>query len=72
MRRLPSVRVFPADANFILFQVKNAGVCFRHLVESGILVRDVSNKHSLKHCLRVTVGRPEENEAFLRALKSYN
>ena len=36
------------------------------LLRRGIVVRDCSSfPGSGEHCLRVTVGRPEENERFL-------
>lgn len=71
MRKLPGVRSFDSDANFILFRTANSGNCFRHLLKKGVLVRDVSNKFHLKNCLRVSVGRPGENDTFIKALKSY-
>jgi histidinol-phosphate aminotransferase len=33
-----------------------------------VLVRDVTAYPRLERCLRVTVGTPEENDAFLHAL----
>ena len=71
MRAMPKIQVFETAANFILFRVKSSKACFSHLLKAGILVRDVSNHGSLKNCLRVSVGRPEENEAFLAALRGY-
>ncbi|MFO1464749.1 MAG: histidinol-phosphate transaminase [bacterium] len=71
MRGLPKLKTFASAANFILFQVKNAKACFDHLLRQGVLVRNVSNHHGLKNCLRVSVGRPPENDAFLRALGSF-
>jgi histidinol-phosphate aminotransferase len=71
MRVLPKIQVFDTAANFILFRVKSAKACFAHLLKAGILVRDVSSHGGLKNCLRVSVGRIEENDAFLRALGTY-
>ena len=39
------------------------------LYDRGVLVRDFSRAPLLENCLRVTVGTPEENDAFLRALR---
>jgi histidinol-phosphate aminotransferase len=33
-----------------------------------VLVRDVSGYPLLERCLRVSIGRPEENNRFLEAL----
>ncbi|HCU26083.1 MAG TPA: histidinol-phosphate transaminase [Deltaproteobacteria bacterium] len=70
MRVLPKIKVFDSAANFILFRVKNAKACFERLLKAGILVRNVSDRGHLKNCLRVSVGKPEENEAFLHALSA--
>lgn len=71
MRALPKIQVFDSAANFILFRVKSAKACFAFLLKAGILIRDVSNHGSLKNCLRVSIGRAEENEAFLAALEKF-
>jgi histidinol-phosphate aminotransferase len=39
------------------------------LVDRSVLVRDCSSWPRLEGCLRVTVGTPEENSAFLLALQ---
>ncbi len=69
MSLIKAIHVYPSQANFILFRTKNAKKCFDHLLKHGVLVRDVSNKDLLKNCLRVSVGRPEENDEFLAALE---
>lgn len=68
---LPSLTVFPSDANFILFRVdEEAGPVFRKLMEKGILVRDLSAHPRLRNCLRVTIGTPNENRIFLDQISS--
>lgn len=64
------VEVYPSDANFLLFRVPDARNTFLHLVERGVLVRDVSRYPMLEGCLRVTVGSPQDNDAFLSALRA--
>jgi histidinol-phosphate aminotransferase len=64
------VEVFPSDANFLLFRVRDARGTFFGLLERGVLVRDVSRSPMLEGCLRVTVGSREDNDAFLRALEA--
>ncbi len=63
------VEVFPSDANFLLFRVQDAQRTFTLLLERGVLVRNVSRFPRLEGCLRVTVGTPSENDAFLQALR---
>ena len=69
LRKLPEVKAYPSDANYILFRAEGAGEVWRALYDRGILVRDFSAAEHLTDCLRVTVGSPEENERFLTALK---
>jgi len=67
--KLPGVRPYPSQANFILFRVPDSRKVFDGLLEQGILIRDVSHYPLLANCLRVTVGLESENDAFMKALK---
>ncbi len=61
---------FPTEANFILFRTKiSSKTVFNKLLSNGILIRDVADNKLLKNCLRVTVGKPSENDAFLRVIE---
>jgi histidinol-phosphate aminotransferase len=68
--RLP-LTAWPSQSNFILFRPEQhkGGEVWHALLERGILVRDTSTWPGLAGCLRVTVGTPEENDAFLAALE---
>jgi histidinol-phosphate aminotransferase len=63
----------PSVGNFVLFRAgdeENAGAKVNlALLKQGIIVRPVAN-YGLPQWLRVSIGLPEENEAFLSALKS--
>ncbi|HRE00189.1 MAG TPA: histidinol-phosphate transaminase [Ilumatobacteraceae bacterium] len=61
---------WPSGANFILFRPRTrAGRdVWQGLVERSVLVRDCSSWPRLNDCLRITVGTPAENTAFLAAL----
>jgi histidinol-phosphate aminotransferase len=67
--RLP-VTTWPSQSNFILFRPEKhkGSQVWQALLERGILIRDTSSWPGLNGCLRVTVGTPEENDAFLAAL----
>jgi histidinol-phosphate aminotransferase len=66
---IDDVTVYPSGANFVLFQVRgDAHAIWQELVQRGVLVRDCSSWPRLAHCLRVTIGTPEENSAFVAAL----
>ena len=62
--------VWPSGSNFILFRPRStvASAVWQRMVDSGVLVRDFSTTPRLTGCLRVTVGTPDENSAFLDAL----
>lgn len=56
----------PSDANFVLFgRFDDASVAWQSYVDKGVLIRDVG----IDGHLRVTIGTPEENDAFLEASK---
>jgi histidinol-phosphate aminotransferase len=66
------LEVFPSGANFVLFRVRSTGLdgraVWQGLVDRSVLIRDCSSWPRLDDCLRVTIGTPEENSAFLDAL----
>ncbi|MGC8528722.1 MAG: pyridoxal phosphate-dependent aminotransferase [Leptospirillia bacterium] len=73
MCRIPGIRPFPSQANFILFRIdsKPSGEVDAGLRSFGIAVRDMSPDHPLlENCLRVTVGEKDELRRFLEALSS--
>ncbi|MGB7541099.1 MAG: histidinol-phosphate transaminase [Burkholderiales bacterium] len=69
LRELPGVTPFPSDANFILVRVPDAARLFAGLARRGVLVKNLHGSHPLlEHCLRLTIGTPEENERLVSAL----
>lgn len=68
LRQWPDIRVYESRANFILFRLldKDAGEVFGQLKAAGVLVKNLHPSGGmLSGCLRVTVGTPEENRAFV-------
>ncbi|MEC3978319.1 histidinol-phosphate transaminase [Amycolatopsis sp. H20-H5] len=56
----------PSDANFVLFgRFEDAPASWKSYVDKGVLIRDVG----IEAHLRVSIGTPEENDAFLEASK---
>jgi histidinol-phosphate aminotransferase len=69
LKRRPNLKAFDSSANFILIRTAQpARALFDALYAQGILVRDVSSYPLLDRALRVSIGRPEENDRFLTAL----
>jgi histidinol-phosphate aminotransferase len=72
LNTLEGIRAFDSAANFILFKTPKdqATVIFLSLKQQGVLIKNLSPQAGLlTDCLRVTVGKPEENDAFLAALQ---
>jgi len=70
---LPGLTVHPSAANFLLLEFADRAPAdvFRRLVDDhGILLRDVSGTPELRHCLRLSIGTPDEMDATVRALRA--
>jgi histidinol-phosphate aminotransferase len=68
LRKLPRVTVFPSDANFILVRVPDAQRVFEGMLRRGVLVKNLhTGVPLLDHCVRLTIGTPEENRRCLAA-----
>ena len=68
LRAVPDVlKVYPSDANFVMVKTRD-GAGFRETARrAGILVRTFDDP-LLTDCVRITVGRPADNDLLLRAL----
>lgn len=72
MLALNGVQVFESQANFLLFRVTDANWVHNGLKSRRILIKNLHGSHPLlENCLRVTVGTPAENDAFLNVLSEY-
>lgn len=74
--RTLGVDVVPSGANFVLFRPRRSGeraiagqAVWQGLLDRDVLVRDCSGWPRLDGCLRVTIGTPDENDTFVRALR---
>jgi histidinol-phosphate aminotransferase len=70
LRALPGIHPYPSQSNFILCRVRGRSSLElkRDLERQGILVRYYS-KPGLDDCIRISVGRPEQNDAAIEALR---
>jgi len=71
LSEIDGVHPYPSEANFILLRLTRGGAdaVYAGLRTRGVLVKNLHGSHPLlAECLRVTVGRPDENAAFLAAL----
>jgi len=67
MKNIDGIAIYPSDANFIFFKVKEADTVFKKLLAKGVLIRNMTGV--VKDCMRVTIGTPGENAIFLKAIK---
>lgn len=64
-------KVFPSDANFILFRVENSQKLFENLRENGVVIRNRNTQPLCRDCLRVSIGTKEENDLFIKYMKLF-
>ena len=62
--------VHPSGANFLLFEQEKRPAAELHaaLFRRGVLIRNVSGAQDLSRALRVSIGAPAANDAFLAAM----
>jgi histidinol-phosphate aminotransferase len=62
-------KIYPSDANFLLIKVDDANRLYDYLIMKEIIVR---NRNSIiDDCIRITIGKKEENEKLIAALRQY-
>ncbi len=66
---LMGLRTWPTDANFILVDVGRPGA-YQALLSQGVIVRPMEG-FGLAGFIRITIGRPEENERAVSALRAF-
>jgi len=63
-------RIYPTDANFVMFRISNAKDVYEKLAENGVIIRYRGNEPHCEDCLRLTVGTSVENDRFFAALEN--
>jgi len=63
----PEWKPYASKANFILFKTPDATAAYQQLLTGGVLTRRQDSNFGLAGCLRVSIGQPEANDAFLHA-----
>ncbi|MGQ9583703.1 MAG: histidinol-phosphate transaminase [Thermoplasmatota archaeon] len=62
--------VYPSETNFLLAKspMPSKTLC-RRLEKRGIVIKDLGDHPRLKDHVRITLGRPDQNERLLRAMR---
>jgi histidinol-phosphate aminotransferase len=70
LRELPWLRPYPAEGNFVLCEVRGlrAKEIRDRLREMGIMIRYFDSA-GLRNCLRISVGKPDDTDRLLVALR---
>lgn len=61
------LEIYPTDANFVLVKVTDANGIYAKLADSGVIVRNRNSVTLCGNCLRITVGKKEENEELIES-----
>jgi histidinol-phosphate aminotransferase len=61
-----NVRYIPTEANFIFFEIDQGKDLFQWMLKEGIIIRHIQGD-----LMRVTIGKPKENQLFKKKLKQY-
>ena len=64
------IETLGGSANFVLSRVGNAKVCFEALQKQGVIVRPLGT-YGMPEYVRITIGRPEENQRLLDSLSDF-
>ena len=68
---LPGVlEVYPSQANFILVRLEDRDAFSAAARRAGVLVRSFGGDPALADCIRITIGRPEDNDRLLAGVGS--
>lgn len=63
--------IFPSHANFILVKFKASKRLFDYLIEHKVITRNRSNVTLCEGCIRITIGKKEENEQLISQIKAF-
>lgn len=64
-------RIVPSDANFLLVAFDRAELLFDYLISEKVIIRNRTKQLHCQDCLRITVGKPEENTRLLELIQHF-
>lgn len=71
LNRMPGVRrVYPSQANFLLVRFGDVAAALQHLLDAGIVVRDMRAHPQLRDALRISIGSSDQNLRVVAALQA--
>jgi histidinol-phosphate aminotransferase len=75
INRIPGMRAFPSEGNFVLIDAsvleKDTSQIRDSMAARGIYIRPMSGHNLAQGFIRVTVGSPDQNQLFIQTFKGY-
>ncbi|PKO96116.1 MAG: histidinol-phosphate transaminase [Bacteroidetes bacterium HGW-Bacteroidetes-7] len=65
------LKVYDSSANFLLVKFKEASGMYNLLLNNGVIVRDRSKTNGCEGCLRISIGKPAENDRLLMLISNF-
>lgn len=65
------LKVYDSSANFLLVKFRDASGMYNLLLKYGVIVRDRSKTNGCEGCLRITIGKPAENDRLLKLISNF-
>jgi len=65
-----NIFTLPSLANFVTFKIEKSGF-YNFLLDNGVLIKELSHSFGMKNFYRMTIGKKEENDFFLKLLKNF-
>lgn len=65
------LKVYDSSANFLLVKFRDASGMYNLLLNNGVIVRDRSKTNGCEGCLRITIGKPAENDRLLMLISNF-
>jgi len=64
-------KIFPTASNFVLVRCQRHNKLKQFLQSQGVVIRDRSSLQGCERCLRMTIGKNEENIKLLKGIRSF-
>lgn len=65
-----NIFTLPSKANFVTFKIEKGGF-YEYLLDHGLLIKDLYPSFGIKGFFRLTVGKREENDYFIKLLTKF-
>ena len=65
------IKIFPSEANFLLVKFEQPLELFNYLKQKNIIIRNRTDELHCDKCLRITVGKPNQNRKVIQEIKNF-